>query len=464
MMQLIANMTVVALPDIAVALNFSAEGLLWVNLIYLMSFVSFSLPFAKIISQYGIKKSTKLSIILLFISIALSFLAVNEYMFLLSRLLQGLTSAALAISIYVIIVEEFQENEMGSALGMVSSAGYVGMLMAPSFMGFVIYFADWKFAFLILIPILLVLLYLLNNVSKEWAGEKKPIDNKSSFFYIVIMALFAYGLTELDEYGMIFLVISLIMLVILIKIEKKVEEPILNFNLINNTRYVIGNYAAMVSYFTTTIAITALSFHLQYILNFEEYIVSMILIISPIIMIGMSNIGGMLSNKFDPRLISATAMIFLAISMTIYFFVDHIPFEIILVGCVFQGIGNGLFSAPNNKYTLTIVDEEDLADASSILSSSKEFGKILSTGIYTLILSIFFGNQTLGPEDLDYLLVQSSNLMMFICMILSVSAAILLLYSFMKYEKGINKGTVEFFKSITPKRILKKNKISNLFK
>ncbi len=181
-------------------------------------------------------------------------------------------------------------------------------------------------------------------------------------------------------------------------------------------------------------------------------------------MIGMSNIGGMLSNKFDSILISAVAMIFLAISMTIYFLVDHIPFEIILVGCAFQGIGNGLFSAPNNKYTLTIVDEEDLADASSILSSSKEFGKILSTGIYTLILSIFFGNQSLGPEDLDYLLVQSSNLMMFICMILSVSAVILLLYSFMKYEKGINKGTVELFKSITPKRVLKKNKISNLFK
>ena len=149
-----------------------------------MSFVSFSLPFAKIISQYGIKKSTKLSIILLFISIMVSFLSVNEYMFLLSRLLQGLTSAALAISIYVIIVEEFQEHEMGSALGMVSSAGYVGMLMAPSFMGFVIYFADWKFAFLILIPILIVLLYLLNNVTKEWAGEKKPIDNKG--FYILL--------------------------------------------------------------------------------------------------------------------------------------------------------------------------------------------------------------------------------------------------------------------------------------
>ena len=105
----------------------------------------------------------------------------------------------------------------------------------------------------------------------------------------------------------------------------------------------------MVTYFTTTIAITALSFHLQYILNFEEYVASMVLIIAPIIMIVMSNIGGMLSNKYDSRLISCVAMTFLSLSMTIYFFVDLIPFEIILVGCVLQGIGNGLFSAPNKN-------------------------------------------------------------------------------------------------------------------
>lgn len=174
-MQVIANMTVVALPDISEALNFSAEGILWVNLIYLMSFVSFSLPFAKIISQYGIKKCTKLSIVLLFISILISVLAVNEYMFLLSRLLQGLTSASLAISIYVLIVEEFSESQIGTALGIVSSAGYLGMLIAPSFMGIMILFVDWKSAFLTLIPILIIMLFLLNNVEKEWNTEKTQL-------------------------------------------------------------------------------------------------------------------------------------------------------------------------------------------------------------------------------------------------------------------------------------------------
>lgn len=457
-MQLIANMTVIALPDISVSLNFSAETIMWVNLIYLMSFVSFSIPFAKIISQQGVKKFTKISLFLLLTSIVVSFLSIDLYTFLLSRLLQGLTSASLAISIYVIIVEEFTEHQLGTALGIVSSAGYIGMLLAPSFMGFIIYFADWRYAFLIFIPIVLILLYLLNKVKKEWSTEKKPIDIKGSIIYIVMMSLFTYGITELDNVGIIFIIISSILFAIFIKFEKKIEEPIIDFNLANNIRFVIGNYAAMVIYFTTTIAITVLSFHLQYILNFEEYTVSMILIISPIIMIGMSNVGGKLSNKFDPRLICAVAMTLLTIAMTIYFLMDDLSFEIILLGCAAQGIGNGLFSAPNNKYVLTIVNEEELADASSVLSSSKEFGKILSSGIFTLILSIFIGSQSLGPEHLDPLLIQSSNVMMFICVLITISATILLLYSYYNYELGINENVVKLFRSIMPERIWKKMK------
>lgn len=213
----------------------------------------------------------------------------------------------------------------------------------------------------------------------------------------------------------------------------------------------IGNYAAMITYFTTTITITVLSLHLQYILDVEEIIVSFILLIAPIIMIGTSGFSGRLSNRIDSRIISGVAMMFIFASSVVFFFVDFIPFNIILVGCALQGIGNGLFSAPNNKYVLTLVDEEDLPDASSVLSTSKELGKILSSGIFTVILSIFIGGQQLGSEHIDYLFIQSANLMMFICLLLNLSAAILLFYSKFRYDHVPNENTVRFFKRIAPK-------------
>lgn len=450
---MISNMTVIALPDISLELYFSADVILWINLIYLMTFVALSLPFAKIISQYGVKKCTKTSLLLLFVSLLISIFAISDHMFLLSRMLQGISAAALAISIYVMIVEEFEEQELGTALGVVASSGYIGMLIAPAFMGFMIYFASWRFAFLILIPIIIISLILLNRIEAEWASEKKPIDNIGSLIYVIMMVLFAYGLTVLDEYGIVFIIGSLILMVALFKVIKTAKEPMINLNLLKNKPYVIGNYAAMATYFTITVAITALSFHLQYIMDFEEYIVSLILIIAPIIMIGMSNISGKLSNKYDPRLISAVAMGFIFTSMVMYAFVDQLSFELILLACAFQGIGNGLFSAPNNKFVLTIIDEKDLADGSSILSTSKEFGKIVSSGIYTLILSIYIGNQSLGPEYLDDLLIISTNHMMIICSIVAFSAMVLLLYSKYRFDLNINEDIINLFKSLTPKRL-----------
>ena len=454
--QLIANMTVIALPDIANELNFSAEAILWVNIIYLMSFVAFSLPFAKVVSQYGVKKSTKVSLLLLFFSILISVFSINDIMFLLSRLMQGFSAAVLAISLYVIVVEEFEDSELGSALGLVSSAGYIGLLIAPVFMGLAIVALDWKWAFLMVLPIIAILLVILNGIDYEWTSEKKHIDYKGSLIHIVVMCLFTYGMTLLDEFGIIFVVISFILFIILVKVEKNVPEPIFNFKLLKDARYMIGNYAAMITYFTTTISIVVLSLHLQYILNIEAIFVSFILLIAPIIMVGASTFSGRLSNRIDSRLISGVAMMLVCVSSILFFLVDLISFDLIIVACALQGIGNGLFSAPNNKYVLTLVEEEDLPDASSVLSTSKEFGKILSSGIFTVILSIFIGNQQLGPDHIDHLFVQASNLMMFICILLNLSAAILLFYSKSRYELALNEDTVRFFKHIAPEWVKKR--------
>jgi len=123
--------------------------------------------------------------------------------------------------------------------------------------------------------------------------------------------------------------------------------------------------------------------------------------------------------------------------MMIFAFMDNLPLEIILLGCVLQGTGTGMFSAPNNKYVLTIVDKKDLTDASSLLSTSKEFGKILSTSIFAVILSLLIGNQELGPVYLDELLF-SIHIMMLICAILALSGAILLFYGKYRYKFETN--------------------------
>ena len=74
--------------------------------------------------------------------------------FFLSRFIQGISTAALYISLYIMLVEGLSDEDLVVGLGIVSASGYLGMLIAPSFMGFIILFSNWKSAFLLLIPIL----------------------------------------------------------------------------------------------------------------------------------------------------------------------------------------------------------------------------------------------------------------------------------------------------------------------
>ncbi|MBR0372268.1 MAG: MFS transporter [Methanobrevibacter sp.] len=400
--------------------------------IYICSLVAFCIPGAKVISQYGVKKCTLYCFILLFISVLISIFAVNPYLFLLSRGIQGLSCALLSVSIYMLIVNDLEDDEVGPALGIVGSSGYIGMLIAHSFMGFTMFFTSWRTAFLIFIPIILILFFILRGVKKEWTTEKQKIDNLGSLIYVVTMGLLAYGITILDEWGIVLVIASIFLLILFVKVEKRAKHPIYNLKLLKDVRYVIGNYAAMAAYFTTTIAFNAITFYLLYIEDYSEYFIGLILLIAPIIMVGLSGFSGRLTKRVDPRIISGVAMAFIFTSMILYAFMDHFELEYLIFACILQGIGAGLFSAPNNKYVLTLVDVKDLPDASSLLSTNKEFGKILSGGIYTLIFSIFIVGGQLGDSSVDYLLILSTHIMMIINAIVAFVAMALLFYSYTK--------------------------------
>lgn len=109
-------------------------------------------------------------------------------------------------------------------------------------------------------------------------------------------------------------------------------------------------------------------------------------------------------------------------------FIELLPLYLLIVVMIVQGIGHGLFSPPNNRYVLTLVDDDDLGDASSMLTSSKEIGKTVSLSTYNVICLIIIGNHAIGSDTLQGL-ISSSHFTMAIAAVLTLSAAILLFYS-----------------------------------
>ena len=85
---IVTNVVVVVLPDISIDLGITVSTLNWITIIFFMASISISIPLSKIISQYGVKKYTKIAIWGLILGLVLSAVANSHALFLLSRVIQ----------------------------------------------------------------------------------------------------------------------------------------------------------------------------------------------------------------------------------------------------------------------------------------------------------------------------------------------------------------------------------------
>lgn len=192
-------------------------------------------------------------------------------------------------------------------------------------------------------------------------------------------------------------------------------------------RYVVGNYSAMVCHVISFTVNYVLSIYLQVVMGLDVHYAGLMMMITPIIMVIISPYAGRLADYKDPCTLSIFGMLLMGLCMVFLGIAQLYPFIIICVALVVRGLGHGIFSAPNSKYVLSEISEENLADASALLSSSKEFGRILSLSIFNIICLVVMNNVPL--EDNVGGFSSSMSIMMAVTVIFALSSVLLLTIS-----------------------------------
>jgi MFS family permease len=391
--QFIANMVTVALPTIEVDLNLNVEMLNAINLVFLITSVSLMLPLGKYVSKYGIGKYLKGSIVLMGVGLLLSACSTDINTLLISRVIQGVATAIINGAMYVIVAVQLPSDKLGYALGIMGSCGYIGLCLSNTVSGMVVYYFSWRAVFLILIPVYAITLGILIKLNKEWHTEDvREIDHVGSILYALFMGLFLYGIVKLDNNNIFVLILSAIILIVFLRYEKSKKPPVYDLGLLKNFQYVLGNYSAFVMYFMTFIASYILNFYLQNALGYDARLTGLFLLATPLAVVFVSSFAGKLSDKVDERILSSIALMFILIDVTLLFFMDVVPLYLLLVACILQGIGHGMFSSPNNRFVLTQVSEKDLSNASAMLSTNKDVGKSIALAIFTIMCGFFMGS------------------------------------------------------------------------
>ena len=181
----------------------------------MVALIAVSIPLSRVISQYGVKRFTIIGVIVLSIGLLMSAVSLDVYFLLFSRVIQGISVAILLISIYMFVVNQISEDNVGSALGIVGSMGYVGMTSAPTISGVIVYYLSWRLLFVLLVIVFVIELLLLFKLEGDWKSDSKQINIRGSFFYILLMVLFVVGLTDITRlFGAFLLILSIVDIIV----------------------------------------------------------------------------------------------------------------------------------------------------------------------------------------------------------------------------------------------------------
>ena len=179
-MQLMATMdgtiAIVALPKIQNELSLSDAGRSWVITAYVLTFGGLMLLGGRLGDTIGRKRTFIVGVTLFTIASALCGIAWDDVTLVIARLLQGVGAAIASPTGFALVATTFAKGPARNA----ATAVFGAMTGVGSVMGLVVGGAltevSWRLAFLVNVPIGLVMIYLARTALRETSRERMKLD------------------------------------------------------------------------------------------------------------------------------------------------------------------------------------------------------------------------------------------------------------------------------------------------
>ncbi len=419
------NMTIVliSLPTIFRGLNIdpTAPGefimLLWVMMGYSIVLATLLVTFGRLSDLYGRTRLYTLGfVIFTFGSILLSIIPDGSgnngaKMLIGFRMVQGVGGGLLMVNSTALITDSFGPNERGRALG-INQISFIAGSLIGLIAGGLLASSNWHLVFIVNIPFAVAgslwSVFKLKAISKK---VKVPMDITGNIALgggLVLISLgFTYALVPYGNSSMGWgspwvlasFVVGVVLLVAFVFLELKVKQPLFDLRLFKIRAFNYGNFANFVSSLGRGAIMFLVIIWLQGIyLPLHGFTYSSTPFWAGIYMLPMmvgfivlGPVGGILTDKYGARVFATTGMIITAISLYLLTLLPYNfslwQFEGILL---MNGIGSGLFAAPNTTAVMNSLPEESRGAGSGMRTTFNNIGQTISMAIFfSIAISIF---------------------------------------------------------------------------
>lgn len=265
----------VAMPQVGAAVGIEFADLPWIATAYALPAAGFTLLFGRIADLFGRRRLFLIGIALLAVSSIIGGFATSAGPLLIARTLQGFATAIATPAALALLITSFDNEQQRARVlgfnGALLSGGFtVGALVGGALIGIL----SWHWAFLINVPVALLILAATPFVvqpSKAPTGVR--LDVPGAITVTLGLLAFTFGVTGRNLYSLLG---GTLLLAAFWLIELRAKAPLVALSILSRPTVKWGNLATLVVFSAGSSLVFLLTLYLQDVLHFEPMMTGLI--------------------------------------------------------------------------------------------------------------------------------------------------------------------------------------------
>ncbi len=394
----------VALPQMRTAFHTDFNTITWVISAYFLAQAAV-IPITGYLSdRLGSKRVFMTSLALFIVGSGLCAIAPTDVWLIIFRVFQGIGGGALFPLGLAIVFRAFPPAERGQASAMVSVPVLLAPAFGPTIGGALTTAFDWRAIFTINLPVgvvafILAAIVLRGRSAERAAGdvaltEKKRFDVAGLFLAMAGVTALVYGITEAGTRGWTdstvlgFMAVGVAVLAVFLVVELRASDPVLDLRLFKNYTFVISNVLLWVVAAFLFGSLFLLPYFFENLQGLTPLSAGEILISQGLSMAASTAIGGPLYNRVGPRVLAPVGLTLITIGSFGFTQLDINTTGLSLQPwLIIRGLGLGLTNLPLQTLAVSVVSNQAMARASSLVTVTRQVFAAVGVAVLTTYLT-----------------------------------------------------------------------------